>query len=142
MNLIMPIGTVREAGEYPGAVGDYPQQSTLLTPQPTQNISVSTVAAASGAAAVYTGSITATPQLTNPNDGVIVGGRDEITAGFAPGQSLLPGLVGGYLQVGDSLVYKSQAELWVAWPSTNVGPFVYVTVCDMQYASPMHGDPS
>lgn len=63
-------------------------------------------------------------------DGVIVGSREEINAGMPA----VPGQLGGYLQIGDSVRWECQAELWVCYPSTNVNP-VYVTVCDEQFAS-------
>ena len=63
MNLIMPIGTIRETGEFPGVAGVYPQLPVLLQPASGNNISVSNPNAASGAAAIYAAEITATPQL-------------------------------------------------------------------------------
>lgn len=63
-------------------------------------------------------------------DGVIVGGRDEIISGVTP----VIGSLGGYLQIGDSLTYEAQAELWVCYPSTNTAS-VYVSVCDEVYAA-------
>jgi hypothetical protein len=63
-------------------------------------------------------------------DGVIVGGREEI----ASGSPAIPGQLGGYLQIGDSVRWECQQELWVCYPSTNTDP-VYVTVCDEVYGS-------
>lgn len=66
----------------------------------------------------------------NSFDGVIIGSREEICSG-AP---MTPGNIGGYLAIGTSFRLESQAEYWVAYPSTNTAP-VYVTVCDEVYAS-------
>jgi hypothetical protein len=63
-------------------------------------------------------------------DGVIVGSREEISSG----SPAIPGQLGGYLQIGDSVRWEVQAELWVCYPTTNTNP-VYVTVCDEVYAS-------
>jgi hypothetical protein len=63
-------------------------------------------------------------------DGVLIGGRDEINSG----NPATIGTMGGYLQIGDSITYKGQGELWVAFPVSNTSP-VYVTVLDVQYAS-------
>lgn len=63
-------------------------------------------------------------------DGVIIGGRDEINSG----RPAAVGDMGGYLQIGDSMTYKGQGELWVAFPVGNTAA-VFVTVLDMQYAS-------
>lgn len=63
-------------------------------------------------------------------DGVLIGGREEITSG----QPAVPGNLGGYLQIGTSLRYEAQSELWVCYPSTNTNT-VYVSVCDEVYAS-------
>ena len=63
-------------------------------------------------------------------DGVIVGSREEITSGNAA----TPGLLGGYLQIGDNVRWECQSELWVCYPSTNTNS-VYVTICDEVYAS-------
>jgi len=63
-------------------------------------------------------------------DGVIIGSREEITSG----QPATPGLLGGYLQIGDNVRWEVQSELWVCYPTTNTDA-VYVTVCDEVYAS-------
>jgi hypothetical protein len=68
-------------------------------------------------------------------DGAIFGSREEIMAGGqlgAPGAVI--GQVGGFLPCGKSLVFKSQAELWVCYPLSNAAT-VYVTVTDFQWAS-------
>lgn len=63
-------------------------------------------------------------------DGVIFGSREEINSGMAAS----PGLLGGIIPIGQAFDYKSQAELWVCYPTTNTNT-VYVTVVDFQYAS-------
>jgi hypothetical protein len=75
---------------------------------------------------IVNASVVAQPSI----DGVIVGGREEITSG----STAIPGQLGGYLQIGDSVRWEVQQELWVCFPSTNTDP-VYVTVCDEVYAS-------
>jgi hypothetical protein len=75
---------------------------------------------------IVNASVVAQPAI----DGVIVGGREEITSG----SPAIPGQLGGYLQIGDSVRWEVQQELWVCFPSTNTDP-VYVTVCDEIYAS-------
>jgi hypothetical protein len=74
--------------------------------------------------------VNATVAAQTVTDGVIVGGREEI----ASGSPAIPGQLGGYLQIGDSVRWEVQQELWVCYPSTNVAA-VYVTVCDEVYAS-------
>jgi hypothetical protein len=63
-------------------------------------------------------------------DGVLIGTQAEINTG----NPATIGSMGGYLQIGDSLTYKGQPELWVAFPVGNTAP-VYVTVLDAQFAS-------
>lgn len=75
---------------------------------------------------IVNGTVVAQPSI----DGVIVGSRDEINSGMPA----VPGQLGGYLQIGDSVRWEVQAELWACYPVTNVSP-VYVTVCDEVYAS-------
>jgi hypothetical protein len=134
MELVMPLGTPRQVGLYPGLVGNYPQLPVALTPLAGQNISVATIAAASGAAADYATQISATPLAQDTTDGIVVGSREFINSGNP--LSIVSGVGnGGYLQIGDNLRWECQQELWAAWPSTNSGPPVYVTVCDEQYAS-------
>lgn len=60
MEVVMPLGTVREVGIFPGVVGNYPQGQIQLTPAAGQNITVTAVAAASGVSAIYAATITAT----------------------------------------------------------------------------------
>lgn len=64
------------------------------------------------------------------NDGVIVGSREEITSG----QPAVIGSLGGFLDIGTSIPYEAQAELWVCFPASNTGT-VIVSVCDEVYAS-------
>lgn len=66
----------------------------------------------------------------NVQDGIIVGSREAIISG----QAATIGGIGGYLQIGDSLTYEAQQELWVCYPVSNTAT-VYVTVCDEVYAS-------
>lgn len=71
--------------------------------------------------------------VSNPQssfDGIIIGSREEVASGLP----MTPGNVGGYLQIGDSIRLESQAEYWVAYPSTNTQP-VLVSVCDEVYAA-------
>jgi hypothetical protein len=63
-------------------------------------------------------------------DGVIIGPPAIINSG----NPAAIGTMAGFLQVGDSITYKSQQELWVAYPASNAAP-VIVTALDMQYAS-------
>lgn len=74
--------------------------------------------------------VNATVAAQPVTDGVLVGSREEISSG----QPAIPGQLGGYLQIGDSIRWEAQSELWVCYPSTNTSP-VYVTICDEQYAS-------
>jgi hypothetical protein len=134
MELSMPLGTPREVGIFPGADGNYGQLPIVLTPATGQNITVNAIAAASGASAVYAAQISATPVAQDGTDGVVVGSREFINSGNP--LSIVSGVGnGGYLQIGDNIRWECQQELWAAWPSTNSGPPVYVTVCDEQYAS-------
>ena len=74
-----------------------------------------------------------TVTVSNPQnsfDGVIIGSKEEICSG----QPMVPGNIGGYLQIGDNVRLESQAEYWIAYPSTNTQP-VLVSVCDEIYAS-------
>jgi hypothetical protein len=64
------------------------------------------------------------------SDGVIVGAREEI----ASGMPMIPGRLGGFLDIGTNLRWEVQQELWVAYPATNSGPCL-VSVCDEVYAS-------
>jgi hypothetical protein len=75
---------------------------------------------------IVNASVVAQPTI----DGIIVGSRDEINTGMPA----VPGQLGGYLQIGDSVRWECQAELWVCYPATNTNP-VYVTVCDEVFAS-------
>jgi hypothetical protein len=69
-------------------------------------------------------------QSQSSSDGVIIGSREEI----ASGMPMIPGNVGGFLDLGTNLRWEVQSELWVAYPLTNTGP-VLVSVCDEVYAS-------
>jgi hypothetical protein len=75
---------------------------------------------------IVNASVTAQPVT----DGVLVGSREEINSG----NPAAIGSMGGYLQIGDSVRWECQGELWVAYPVSNTDP-VYVTVCDEVYAS-------
>lgn len=66
MEIVMPIGTVRQLGVFNGIAGNYTMPPILLQPAATQNITVTNPNAAS-AAAVYAATITATPVTSNPN---------------------------------------------------------------------------
>jgi hypothetical protein len=71
-------------------------------------------------------------------DGAIFGSREEVTAGGQGGvanSAAVIGSMGGFLPIGKDLVWKSQAELWTCYPSSNVAQ-VFVTVTDYQWASP------
>jgi hypothetical protein len=63
-------------------------------------------------------------------DGVIVGSREEICSGNAG----VIGSLGGFLDLGTSIRYEAQAELWVCYPVSNANS-VLVTICDEVYAS-------
>lgn len=131
VNVQMPIATVRAIAVMPGVVGNWPQNPFQVTPAPGNNISAVAIGAAA-AGSVYSVQMVATPSLPSfPNDGVIVGTRQEILSGVPA----IPGQLGGYLQIGDNIRYESQAELWVCWPATNGGQAVYVTTCDEVWAS-------
>jgi hypothetical protein len=65
-------------------------------------------------------------------DGAIFGSREFINSGNPMNPSL--GIGAGYLQIGISLRWECQQELWVAYPTTNVNS-VFVTVCDEVFAS-------
>jgi hypothetical protein len=102
---------------------------TFTVPAGGAVVSIKILAAGSGTAN-YWASFVGTPANQPNTDGVIIGGREEISSG----QPATPGNLAGYLQIGDNVTYKGQQELWVCYPSTNLAP-VYVTVLDMQYAS-------
>jgi len=130
MKLTSPLNTTLLNAVMQGVAGEYPQNAVTQFIPAGQGINVQAIAAASNVAATYGAEITATLVSTPNIDGVIVGSRDEITSG----QPAIPGNLGGYLQVGDSVRYEAQAELWVCYPATNVNT-VYVTLCDEVYAS-------
>lgn len=69
-------------------------------------------------------------QAQPATDGAIFGAPSLIQSGAAAAI----GSLGGFLPIGKDLVWKSQAELWVCYPASNVGP-VFVTVHDFQWAS-------
>lgn len=60
MYLSSPLGTIRQQGEFPGAVGVYPQQGLTGFVPGSAGINVQANAAASNISAVYSASITAT----------------------------------------------------------------------------------
>lgn len=63
-------------------------------------------------------------------EGVLIGAPNVINSG----NPAAIGTLGGYLQLGDNLTYKSQQEQWVVPVAGNTAT-VYVTVVDQQYAS-------
>lgn len=63
-------------------------------------------------------------------DGVILAAPSIIQTGLPA----IAGQLGGFLPIGKDLVWKSQAELWCAYPVGNVGQVV-VMVTDYQWAS-------
>jgi len=78
MEVVMPIGTVRQVGIFPGVVGNYPQPTFTVTPAAGNNISVTNPNNAT-AAAVYGATITATPNgsANSGVTGVVLGHRPD-----------------------------------------------------------------
>jgi hypothetical protein len=119
----------------PNNIGTAPQQFGPFTVTTDGIHAILAQANAAGTAgSIYAAQVVATPEAAAGNnsatDGILIGGREEITSGAAANI----GSLGGYLQIGDNITYRAQQELWVCYPASNAGP-VYVTVLDMQYAS-------
>ena len=110
MKLVCPLATTQEVGLFPGAAGNYPQLSTSFVVLATQNISVTTIAAASGASAIYGAQITATPLLA-------AGASIRLTqdANLSDG-ALLPAGMGAYLEI------DTQDEIFAYCPSGGPAP--------------------
>jgi hypothetical protein len=81
-------------------------------------------------APTWTWSGIATTGAQASTDGVMLGSRNDINTGVP----MVPGGVAVFTPIGGNIVFKSQQELWAAFPAGNSAS-VYVTVVDFQYAS-------
>jgi|SRR5215469_874169 len=110
------------------------QPSVTVVANGSSPITITAIGAGTGTAN-YQGTLVATAQGQPASDGVILGSREECSSGGGPiGVPMLPGQVGGYVPIGQSFRWEVQAELWVAYPQSNVSP-VYVTISDEVFAA-------
>ena len=137
MYLSSPLGTIKAVSLQNAVVGTVSQSPVTIVRNAGQGINVQAVGPAT-AGTTYGAQIIATPQVAGAQavtDGVLLGSRDWANNSQAVLSPFIAGVGGGgFVQVGDSLRWECQAELWVAFPPSNSGA-VLVTVCDEQWAS-------
>lgn len=135
MRLLMPIATTQMNAIYPGVVGQFGQPNINLQPASGNNITVATIAASSGAAAIYTAQIVATPLIaplvfsSGTTPAAVPAAFAVVYAGPGAGQespddlaSIVSGQNGGpsvdvpyHTSVGDSRIWMKENDIFYAW---------------------------